>query len=186
MSQPPAYTPVGAGMPDILDAFYGFLSTYLVHYVPAENIIRGWENRYALPSGTNDYIIYTLSGSSRVGTNALSEVSADGTMTFSTLFEGTVQIDFCSDTEASRLWAAYCDSLLRSPVGPAFFAPYGFSSTYTDNPVSVEYADGSDQYVKRTTLTVHVCYTLTSTVALEYAERVWLSRLENVDAHHKP
>lgn len=29
MSQPPAYTPVGAGMPDILDAFYGFLSTYL-------------------------------------------------------------------------------------------------------------------------------------------------------------
>lgn len=43
MSQPPAYTPVGAGMPDILDAFYGFLSTYLVRYVPAENIIRGWE-----------------------------------------------------------------------------------------------------------------------------------------------
>ena len=120
MSQPPAYTPVGAGMPDILDAFYGFLSTYLVRYVPAENIIRGWENRYALPSGTNDYIIYTLSGSSRVGTNALSEVSADGTMTFSTLFEGTVQIDFCSDTEASRLWAAYCDSLLRSPVGLRF------------------------------------------------------------------
>ena len=58
--------------------------------------------------------------------------------------------------------------------------------TDTDNPVSVEYADGSDQYVKRTTLTVHVCYTLTSTVALEYAVRVRLSRLENVDAHHKP
>ena len=54
MSQPPAYTPVGADMPDILDAFYGFLSAYLVRYVPAENIIRGWENRYALPAGTND------------------------------------------------------------------------------------------------------------------------------------
>lgn len=180
------FQPLDFNQPDVLTAFHAFLTTYMANLVRPSNIIRGWENRSSLPPNENNYIIYSLSGATRVGTNARSEVDKNGKFTMSTMFEGRVQIDFCSDTDESRTWAAYCDSVLRSPVGPAFFKDYGFSTLYSEDLQSIEYTDGADQYLKRTVLTVHICYTLKSTFGVEYAENVALAKVENVDAHHKP
>lgn len=179
------YQPKGFSCPDIESAFYDFLVTFFASEVPAENIIRGWENRYSLPPDTNEYIVYSLSDSHRVGTNEETKIADDGTFTMTTIFEGRVQIDFCSDSEKSRAWAAYCDSVVRSDVGVAFFNARGFSTLYADEAISTEYVDGSKQYVKRTVLNVKICYNVVSIFGTEYAIAV-VPRIEDVDEHHKP
>lgn len=170
--------------PDVLTAVYRFLAEYLKPYNLSAAIIRGWQNRASLPPGTNNYIVYSQLGATRVGTNVQTGIDASGQMTNATLYKASVQIDFCSDSDDCRTWAAYIESILRSDIGTSFFKTFDISSCYSDDLVSVDFVDASEQYVKRSSLTCYLSYYTKSIFSLEYADKVDLERLENVDAHH--
>ena len=121
MTFPLPTNPTHVGVPPVYEAVGRFLLQYAVPAVPQANIIKGNQNRIALPKGTNEYIIMTVLNHFRHGTNVYEfdarqvPHEADGTDITKELVEIEVQIDCYSDTDAGRQRATAIEMMARSP-----------------------------------------------------------------------
>ena len=170
-------------MSDILGAVYDFLKTYVC---PDVDIVRGWQNRASLPN-VSEYVVMTLQGHSRHGTNIHTEnaftpeTGIDETV--SMLMEYEVQIDFCGlDEMAVSQNASICAMLGRDRRAVEFFAGYGLSGLFADEPRSLPFQD-DQQWVVRYTTTLHLTGWVRKTLHNPaFTSVMWT--IENVDVHH--
>lgn len=166
----------------MLDAVYDFIVKFAPD-VTEENIFRGYGNRLALPE-SQEYVIFGVTGSSRIGTN-VNDFSAESSVTTNVLREYTVSIDFCSAAhETARVQAAALENIGRCYIGTEFFAEYGVNLNYTDDLQYLPFTDETDQYVERYRVTLHITVWENTTVAQEYAEEV-KAGVYNVDVRYK-
>lgn len=90
-------------MTDVLGAVFDFLQARLSPVPP--HIVRGWGNRAALPD-SNEFVVLTLIGAARRGTNvrqwkmpAGNAPGLDLNLAMLTLYD--VQVDFCGEVRKS-------------------------------------------------------------------------------------
>ncbi len=174
--------------PDITGAVADFLAKYAVPAVPAESILCGNQNNVALPE-TNDYIIFTTTQTVRHGTTAETWAD-DGTLRLTVTTEVLVQVDCYADsrngTDATPalLRAQAIETVARSYLGPAFFAPYGISCLFADEPRDTTVSsDDSGGYLRRWTTTLHLSCPMGVEVTEDYFDAVTVN-VENVEVHH--
>lgn len=192
----PSYIPQAASVsPDVYGALYDFVLAYGLAAggpLPEDNIYRGWENRSALPAGSNEYAVITVAGTTRrgTGTETINNIGSPDNepeqYQIRTWYEVLAQVDFCSDTDVARQRVYSLDSIFRSTVGVNFFSAYGITAQYADNIQELTFVDEADQYVKRYALTLHLGYWAGVDVESSWFDTVDLNRVEDVDAHHPP
>ena len=170
---------------DILGAVYTFLCQTLS---PApRHIIRGWQNRAALPDGSS-FIVLTLTAAPRRGTNVHTWKPAPGgsgiTDTLSMLAGYQVQVDFCGLDEAGVMaQASQLVMFARDAVAVDFFRERGLSCLYADDPVSLPYSNELKQWLVRYCVTLHLAAWVRGTVEQDSFSSVTI-HLEHVDVHH--
>lgn len=167
-------------MLDVLGAVYDFLT----EYIGAENIVRGWQNRSALPADV-DYVVLTLINAERTGTNTHKSDPESETETISMLNHYSVQVDFCGDdeTEVMQL-AAKLVLLARDGLAVDFFNGKGMSCRYADDPRSVPFTNDQNQWTMRYSVTLHLAAWENVELASDYFGSVNV-QIENVDVHHR-
>ena len=170
-------------MADVLGAVYDFLKTYIV---PDVEVVRGWQNRAALPNASS-YVVMTLLNQARHGTNVdvwddvRPEVDIDETTNM--LVEYEVQVDFCgTDETVVSEWANTCALFGRYHKYAEFFRQLDLSGLYADDPRSLPFQD-DQQWVVRYSVTLHLSGWIRKTV-VEPAFTAVTWRIENVDVHH--
>lgn len=171
---------------DILGAVYDFL-TQTISPAPV-NIVRGWQNRAALPNASA-FVVLTLIAAPRRGTNVHTWADTEGadtgiTETVSMLSEYSVQVDFCGlDAAAVMAQASQLVMFARDAVGVDFFNAQGLSCLYADDPVSLPYSNELDQWVTRYSVTLHLSGWVRGDIQHDSFSDVTLN-IENVDVHH--
>lgn len=171
---------------DILGVVYDFLSQTLK---PAPvNIVRGWQNRAALPNASS-FVVLMLIAAPRRGTNVhtwadTADADTGITETVSMLSEYSVQVDFCGlDAATVMVQASQLVMLARDAVGVNFFNAQGLSCLYADDPVSLPYSNELDQWVTRYSVTLHLSGWVRGDIQQDSFSDVTLN-IENVDVHH--
>ena len=174
-------------MPDILGVVYSFLAQY-VPDIDDGNIVRGWQNRAALPDDS-DYIVLTLLTTRRHGTNVhenRDDVTSytDIEQIIHMLGEHTVQVDFCGQDEQTVMArATRLAALARDGVAVEFFKAYGILPLYAEDVRSAPFTSEQRQWEVRYIVTLH----------LECWHEVVIPRpaftnvniqIEDVDVHH--
>ncbi len=171
-------------MPDVLGAVYDFLQAH-ISPLP-EYIVRGWQNRAALPDAS-EYVVLTLINAPRRGTNVHEwRNSGDDALIerVRMLVLYDVQVDFCGLDEARvGHQAAQLVMLGRDAAAVRFFRPYGLAGLYADDPRSLPFADDLDQWKVRYSVTLHLSAWIDADIPLPSFRSVNLY-LENVDVHH--
>lgn len=169
----------------ILDATCDYITAFCSD-IPSDIIYRGYGNRSALPKGQR-YVVLVLADTARIGTNVSSDVqAADNVYETKSLREYIVDIDFISDNQQqAQENAGTLEILSRSYIATSFFAEYGIGFNYADTLRYLPFVDQTDQYIHRYRITLHLTCWETVSVPQEYAEKIELNRVENIDAHHK-
>lgn len=191
MTFPSPIEPVHVNVPDIYEAVGRFLLKYAVPSVSQDCIIKGFQNRIALPKGTNEYIIMTVLNHVRHGTNVYEfdarKVSQDqdGAEITKELVEVEVQIDCYSDSDAGRQRATAIEMMVRSPYAVQFFKQFGMSCLYADDVRDLTGVTDSDQFVYRHMVTLHLTYTSVISQKLPWFDAVNVD-LKNVDVKFPP
>lgn len=162
-----------------LEAVYDFITNFTD--VPAENVLRGYEQRNALPPD-EDFCIFDMDDLERVGTNI--QTWTDTTTTLSRLLNFSVLIDFIgNDREKQAQRASAVEILSRSLEGNAFFKKYGLSLLYAETPQYLPYIYESNAYTHRYRVTIRLskweCITLTE----QTAQEVTVNKIVNVDTY---
>ena len=171
---------------DILGVVYDFL-TQTLNPAPV-NIVRGWQNRAALPNASS-FVVLTLITAPRRGTNVHTWADTAGTdtgvtETVSMLSEYSVQVDFCGlDAATVMAQASQLVMLARDAVGVNFFQAQGLSCLYADDPVSLPYSSELKQWVTRYSVTLHLAGWVRADIQQNSFSDVTLT-IENVDVHH--
>lgn len=168
---------------DVLGAVHDFLQARLSPQ--PEHIVRGWQNRAALPDASA-YVVLTLINASRRGTNVHDWKPSEAALIQNArmLVAYDVQVDFCGlDEAAVSAQAAQLVLFGRDAAGVLFFQPYGLSCLYADDPRSLPFGDDLDQWKVRYAVTLHLSAWIDAAIPLEAFRSVNLS-LENVDVHH--
>lgn len=174
-------------MVDVLGAVYDFITTALSP--PPVNVVRGWQNRAALPD-SSEFVVLTLISAPRRGTNVHEWTQNDGgpdsiIESVSMLSELVVQVDFCGLDAATVMgYATQLVMLARDAVAVDFFAGYGLSCLYADNPLSLPYSNELDQWVTRYAVQLHLSVWSGIPVQRDYFDSVTV-HIEDVDMHHK-
>lgn len=171
--------------PDVLGAVHDFLQA---HVTPApQNIVRGWQNRAALPNASA-YTVLTLINAPRRGTNVhewKAPEDGDGiveSVRMLTLYE--VQIDFCGlDESLVGQQAAQLVMLARDAVAVDFFGARGLSCLYADDPRSLPFANDAQQWEVRYSVTLRLSGWSNADISRDAFTDVNLY-LEDVDVHH--
>lgn len=171
---------------DILGAVYSFLVDKLA--LDGGKIVRGWQNRAALPDDT-DYVVLTLLTAKRHGTNVHQWQGLDGSDTdisekTSMLAEHTVQVDFCgTDEQAVMEQAARLAILARDGVAVEFFTPYGILPLYAEDVRQAPFSNEQRQWEVRYIVTLHLeCW---HDVAIDRDAFTSVNiQIEDVDVHH--
>lgn len=172
-------------MNDILGAVFDFLVQQLG--IDGSLIVRGWQNRAALPDDT-DYTVLTLLTAKRHGTNVHDRDYEAGhggiDETISMLTEYTVQVDFCGTDEQTVMNRATQLALIaRDAVACDFFRSYGFLPLYSEDVRNMPFANEERQWEIRYIVTLHFDGWMRVTVSHDAFTSVDI-RLEDVDAHH--
>lgn len=171
---------------DILGAVYDFLAGRIVS-TPG-NIVRGWQNRAALPNSSS-FVVLTLLGAIRHGTNVhhwepVQDADTGILETASMLDEYTVQVDFCGLDAATVMDQATRLALFaRDAVAVDFFRARGLSCLYADDPQALPYESELKQWVTRYSVTLHLSGWVHGTIPQKSFEAVDVT-VENVDVHH--
>ena len=193
MSNPdsPVARPHELDLPDVAAAVYDFILAFALPAPAPERVIRGFENRHALPAGSDDYIIYSLASQQRHGTNvtrflAPEEGAAEGILNKTKLVEDIIRIDLHGDAETAAKRAAALELAARDTLGVDFFKPYGISVLYADPIEDKSFVNAEKQFTRRLRLSIHLAHTVTLSARAQCFERVAMRRVENVDAHHPP
>lgn len=184
--------PAPIGEADIYEAVRQFVAAYALPALPLANIIQGWQNRAALPPGTNEYAVISILFDSQHGTTVETFTAPDpdktveGTIEYRGLVELFVQVDICSETDAARQRARRLAVVTRSPIGVQFFNDWGMSALFAEDVRDLSFIGDAKQFVRRYSTTLHLSINEGVTVDFPYFDTVEASRVENVDVHHKP
>lgn len=172
---------------DVLGAVHDFLAAHMG--IAPEAIIRGWQNRAALP-GVSSYAVLTLINAPRRGTNVhvwKNRNAGEGlteTVRMLTLYE--VQIDLCGLDEAvANAQAARLVLLGRDAVAVDFFRRQGLSCLYADDPRSLPFSNDLDQWEVRYSVMLRLSAWSAADISRDAFRDVNIY-LENVDVHHVP
>lgn len=185
---PPRTDPGPLQAPDVPGAVYEFLSEFV--QPTFAHVFRGDQNRVSLPEGTNEFIVFTLLSTTRVGSN-VSEFSAldtDETGVFNVrkLNRSVFQIDIRSDgTDRAANAASLVELWSRSEVGCSFFGERGVSVIGCTPPTDLTEIDESSQFVKRFMVELTVEYWSGSTISVPFFDGIDLS-LKNTDVVFPP
>lgn len=147
----------------VTEAVYDFLSAYLSPAVDPQNIILGDQNNMTLPAGTEDYVIFYVTGMERHGTTVEDYDTANETLILRESSELTVRVD-CYGNSANgqngmnaQLRAHNLELVARSSVAPRFFKSYGMSLLYADPAVDTTVPqDESYQFLRRWMVILHL------------------------------
>ena len=158
-----------------------------------ENIFYGNQNNLALPPEGNDYVIYSYISSVRHGTSAedWTKDQTDDNVYLSTTTEVLVQVDCYastlngSDGMNAMLRAQALETVCRSQVGVQFFVDRGISLLHADDPRDTTIVGDSDNYVRRSTLMIHLSMQSQIKVSMSFFSAVDVD-LKNVDVSYPP
>lgn len=165
-----------------------YLREYMQPALTPGQIYLGQQNNAALPT-TREHVVFFIASTRRIGTNIGAQlVSDEGKTSTASYREYTVNVDFCdADYARSLQRAEHFETLGRSTVGVDFFKKnYDIALLYCDNMQFLPYVDDTNQYINRYRLPLHLAYWTTYEYPTEYFDKVAITRLENVDTHHKP
>lgn len=169
---------------DILGAIYDLLTQKLD--VDGNAIIRGWQNRAALPDNS-DYVVLTLLTARRHGTNVHSwdkTVESGIDETISMLNEYTVQVDFCGTDEQTVMeQATQLAIIARDALACDFLRPYGILPLYAEDVRSIPFTNEQRQWEVRYSVTLHLEAWADKTVNHDAFTDVTI-QIEDVDVHH--
>ena len=95
---------------------------------------------------------------------------------------------FCdADYQRALQRAEYFETLGRSDVAVDFFKKnYNIALLYCENMQFLPYTDDTNQYINRYRLPLHLAFWTVYEYQTEYFDKIAITRLENVDVHHKP
>lgn len=166
----------------LLDAVNDFLRTFLAD-ISQENLFRGYSNRMALPAD-NEYIIYSVVNTQRVGTNIISyKLSEKSKITLKTLRQYAVDVDICSnDRGTAQNRATTIETIGRSYIAVDFFKQREIDFDYCDDVQYLPFTDDTEQYVERYRVTLHFTRWEEVEVSQDYAERV-IAKVINIDTY---
>lgn len=166
----------------MLDAVNDFLLTFLAD-TSQDNLFRGYSNRMALPAG-NEYIIYSVANTQRVGTNIISyKLSEKSKITLKTLRQYAVDVDICSnDRGTAQNRATTIETIGRSYIAVDFFKQRKIDFDYCDDVQYLPFTDDTEQYVERYRVTLHFTRWEEVEVSQDYAERV-IAKVINIDTY---
>lgn len=127
-----------------------------------KNIFLGNQNNISLPTGTNEYVIFTVLDHIEHGTPVVRYPTSDEAITpcVYQLEEVLVQVDcYSDDALKARYRAENIKTLARTVLGTDFFKQYGLTSLYGENVRNTTLTVDAEQYVQRYTTILHVTYT---------------------------
>lgn len=171
---------------DVLGIVYQFLDATLT---PAPSaIVRGWQNRAALPASSS-VVILTLLEAIRHGSNVHTRTTPDdvpGALddTLSMLTEYVVQVDFCgTDEEAVAMQAAQLVAVGRDPVAVDFFRSHNLRPLYAEDARALPFENEARQWVTRYSVTLRLTGWTRINRQIDAFDAVTITT-ENVDVHH--
>jgi hypothetical protein len=176
----------------VYGAVRAFVRTYALPAMSEASIVQGWQNRASLPPETNDYAVISVLYDKRHGTAVESYTwnreapEESGRLEVAGLIELAVQVDFCAESDIARQRARRLAILTRSSLGVQFFSERGLSALYADDARDISFVGDADQFVRRWMTTLHLSLTEGVSAAFDAFDKVHMSRIENVDVHHKP
>lgn len=174
-------------MTDILGAVYSFLVQYFPD-LDGEKIVRGWQNRAALPD-EGDYVVLTLLTTKRHGTNVHEKEDDKASYTdiiqiIHMLAEHTVQVDFCGqDEQAVMARATRLAALARDGVAVEFFKAYGILPLFAEDVRQAPFTNEQRQWEVRYIVTLHLECWHDVTIPRDAFTNVNI-QIEDVDVHH--
>lgn len=174
-------------MPDILGVVYSFLAQYFPD-IDAGSIVRGWQNRAALPDDS-DYIVLTLLTTHRHGTNVHDRRDDESSETdieeiIHMLGEHTVQVDFCGQDEQTVMARATRLAVLaRDGVAVEFFKQHGILPLYAEDVRQAPYTNEQRQWETRYIVTLHLECWHDVVIPRPAFTNVDI-KIEDVDVHH--
>ncbi|MCC8189705.1 MAG: hypothetical protein LIP77_03570 [Planctomycetes bacterium] len=189
----PFYTPLGySAAPDVYGAFQAFIAAYGLPAFPAENVFRGWQDWSASPPDFNEFAVITILGTTRRGATVDempgANVADDEPERYSlrTMYEVTVQVEVCSETDVARQRSYSLETCFRSFVGVSFFQRYGITAQYCSAIREMPDVDGVSQTVRRYALDFTCEYWAGVDVGSAWFNDVKIDRIEDVDAFYPP
>ena len=173
-------------MVDILGAVHSLLTAKL--NIPGDTIIRGWQNRSALPDD-KDYVVLTLLTERRHGTNVHERMDDPDSQTdirekVHMLAEHTVQVDFCgTDEQATMERATQLSIIARDGIAVDFLRPYGILPLYAEDVRQAPFSNEQRQWEIRYIVTLHFECWHEYAVSRDAFTAVRIL-IEDVDVHH--
>jgi hypothetical protein len=177
---------------DVYAACRAFVLAYALPAMQAQNVFQGWQNRAALPAGSEDYAVISIISASRRGTGLETfsapdpDPAAPGILKIEALFKVAARIEFCAEGDRARRRAQRCAALARSGPGVGFFNGRGLSCLYADEVREHSFRGEAQQFVRRYATILHLSLWSGLSLEVPYFDKASLSRLEDVDVHHKP
>lgn len=139
----------------VYEACRDFVLAYALPQLSPANVIQGWQNRAALPAGTNGYAVISILFDTQRGTTVETyaadnpDPAADGVLSVKGLVELHVQVDFCSEDDTARQRARRLATVTRSSIGASFFNDRGMGALYADGVRDLTFVGDAQQFVRR-------------------------------------
>lgn len=155
-------------------ALYTFLVTYITPKINADQIFTGSQQNMVLPDD-DDYVIFQFLQQIRHGTTTEIYDAENETITLKGLNEIIAKVDcYANSTNSSKddailraqIRANNLNLLFRSSVATDFFKQYNISALYADDAQDTTIISGSDQYLHRWSVNLHL--SLANTVTIPY------------------
>ena len=155
-------------------ALYTFLVTYITPKINADQILAGSQQNMVLPDD-DDYVIFQFLQQIRHGTTTEIYDTENETITLKGLNEIIAKVDcYANSTNSSKddailraqIRANNLNLLFRSSVATDFFKRYNISALYADDAQDTTIISGSDQYLHRWSVNLHL--SLANTVTIPY------------------
>ena len=173
--------PVAIGEADV----YAACAAFIEEYAGIERVYQGWQNRSALPAGTNVYAVVSLLLSKPTMTPVERMHEVEDFYEVSRCNELQIQIDVCGENDAARQKAQMLHLAVSSSIGIQFFEKKGLSVLYADDVKDLSFVGDAQQFVRRNMVLLHCSTWSRFTVNYDAFDKA-RARIEDVDAHHHP
>jgi hypothetical protein len=162
---------------------YAACVVFVKEYAGIDAVYQGWQNRSALPAGSNVYAVVSLLSSLPIHTPIERQID-DVSYEVSRENELLMQIDVCGENDyEARQKAQMLHLAASSSIGIQYFNALGLSCLYADDPRDLSFVGDATQFVRRYMTTLHLSSWSRFTVNYEWFDTA-AARIENVDVHH--
>lgn len=155
---------------------------FLLNVCGAVPVIRGQQNRAAIPTGPN-WLVITPLFRPRIATNidTWSTTGTPTTMSVETMAQETVQCDCYGPLAQDN--ATIIQALWRDEYGVLQLATSGFDITplYTSEPRNLTFINDQDQYEYRWSVDLHMQVNPILTVPQQFAAQLRMTAIISVD-----